>query len=36
MSGAPHLLWDVWGSGGSDVTAVGYLGTIVHYDGMAW
>jgi hypothetical protein len=26
----------VWGSGSSDVFAVGYSGTILHYDGMDW
>ena len=26
----------MWGSGSSDVFAVGKAGTIVHYDGAAW
>jgi hypothetical protein len=29
-------LQDVWGSNGSDVYAVGELGTILHYDGVDW
>src|SRR5262249_55940724 len=29
-------LSDVWGSGASDVYAVGDAGTIVHYDGHSW
>ena len=29
-------LGDVWGSGPSDVFAVGDVGTIVHYDGTGW
>jgi hypothetical protein len=29
-------LYGVWGSSGSDVFAVGELGTILHYDGTAW
>jgi uncharacterized repeat protein (TIGR01451 family) len=30
------MLKGVWGSGGSDVFAVGDVGTILHYDGAAW
>jgi hypothetical protein len=26
----------IWGSSGSDVFAVGYGGTIMHYDGKSW
>jgi hypothetical protein len=26
----------IWGSSGSDVFAVGYYGTILHYDGASW
>ncbi|MFH2010612.1 MAG: glucosyltransferase-I, partial [bacterium] len=29
-------LWDVWGSSDSDIFAVGELGLILHYDGVAW
>jgi hypothetical protein len=29
-------LHGVWGSSGSDVFAVGWDGTIVHYDGSSW
>ena len=33
MDGATvHGLIDVWGTSGSDMYAVGYLGTILHYD----
>jgi len=31
-----EILNSVWGSSGSDVFAVGYNGTIVHYDGSNW
>jgi hypothetical protein len=29
-------LQGIWGSSGSDVFAVGYYGTILHYDGASW
>jgi hypothetical protein len=35
-SGTTHLLDGVWGSSSSDVFAVGFWGTILHYDGSAW
>jgi hypothetical protein len=35
-SGTTEWLFDVWGSSGSDVFAVGESGTILHYDGLAW
>jgi len=35
-SGTSEKLTDVWGSSGSDVFAVGYNGTILHYDGSSW
>jgi hypothetical protein len=31
-----NTLRDVWGSSGTDVFAVGDVGTIIHYDGFAW
>src|SRR5215813_11752680 len=31
-----NLLFGVWGSGASDVWAVGWSGTILHWDGSAW
>jgi len=31
----PHILYDIWGSSGSDVFAVSG-GTIIHYDGLTW
>ena len=31
-----NLLSTVWGSGASDVWAVGYFGAIVHWNGSAW
>lgn len=31
-----HALVDVWGSGPSDVWAVGSGGTVLHFDGSAW
>jgi hypothetical protein len=31
-----NSLYGVWGSSGSDVFAVGYGGTILHYDGATW
>ena len=31
-----HKLGGVWGSGASDVFAVGHGGTILHYDGSSW
>jgi len=30
------VLRDVWGSGPNDVFAVGFDGTIVHYNGQSW
>lgn len=36
VASAPAALQSVWGSSGSDVYAVGRLGTILHYDGRAW
>lgn len=35
-SGTTAVLLDVWGSGPSDVFAVGLSGTILHYDGLSW
>jgi len=35
-SGTPNQLYGVWGSGASDVWAVGYGGIILHWDGSAW
>ena len=35
-SGTTHGFESVWGSSGSDVFAVGGIGTILHYDGKAW
>ena len=32
-SGTTNLLRDVWGSSATDVFAVGWGGTILHYDG---
>jgi photosystem II stability/assembly factor-like uncharacterized protein len=29
-------LYDIWGSSGNNIWAVGYDGTIVHYDGTSW
>jgi hypothetical protein len=34
--GNAHRLFDVWGSGPTDVYAVGWAGEILHYDGGAW
>ena len=31
-----NTLRDVWGSSGTDVFAVGDVGTIIHYDGDLW
>ncbi len=31
-----NTLQDVWANSGSDVFAVGFAGTILHYDGSAW
>ena len=31
-----NTLYAVWGSSGADVFAVGYVGTIIHYDGSSW
>jgi hypothetical protein len=35
-SGTKDFLYGVWGSSSSDVFAVGFKGTILHYDGKAW
>lgn len=35
-TGVTDHLWDVWGTSGSDVIAVGYGGRIIHYDGTQW
>ena len=35
-SGTTNALYGVWGSSGSDVFAVGQLGTILHCNGSAW
>jgi len=35
-SGTTQTLYGIWGSSGSDVFAVGYGGTILHYDGSVW
>jgi hypothetical protein len=35
-SGTTKHLFGVWGSSGGDVFAVGWEGTILHYDGTAW
>jgi hypothetical protein len=40
-SGTTNNLWGIWGSGASDVWAVGnsdvaFVGTILHWDGSAW
>ena len=35
-SGTNELLSGVWGTSSSDVFAVGYWGTILHYDGSQW
>jgi uncharacterized repeat protein (TIGR01451 family) len=35
-SGTGKYLFDVWGSSGSDIFAVGDAGTILHYDGLGW
>jgi hypothetical protein len=32
----PTTLFKVWGTGASDVYAVGETGTVLHYDGMHW
>jgi len=34
--GAQDFLFGVWGSSSSDVFAVGYYGTVLHYNGSAW
>ncbi len=31
-----NKLYGVWGSSATDVFAVGYVGTILHYNGSAW
>ena len=35
-SGTTNELGDVWGSSSSDVFAVGYNGTLLHYNGSVW
>jgi hypothetical protein len=35
-SGTTEDLYGVWGSSASDVFAVGWNGTILHYDGSTW
>jgi hypothetical protein len=35
-SGTSYYLYGVWGSSDNDVYAVGWKGTILHYDGSAW
>lgn len=29
-------IWSLWGSSATDIFAVGYYGTILHYDGTNW
>ena len=36
MSGAPLSVFGVWGSSGTNVFAVGYAGTVLHYTGTSW
>jgi photosystem II stability/assembly factor-like uncharacterized protein len=36
ISGIKWGLYDIWGSAFDDIFAVGYDGTIVHYNGTAW
>jgi hypothetical protein len=35
-SGTTATLYGVWGSTGTDVFAVGTVGSILHYDGSIW
>jgi hypothetical protein len=35
-SGTTNTLYGIWGSSSMDVFAVGYGGTILHYDGVKW
>lgn len=35
-SGTTAYLYDLWGSSGDDVYAVGTNGTIIHYNGSTW
>ncbi len=35
-SGTTKRLADIWGTSGSDIFAVGWTGTILHYNGSAW
>ncbi len=35
-SGSPEALYGIWGSGPSDVYAVGFSGTMLHFDGQQW
>jgi len=36
LTGLRWGLYDIWGSAGDDIFAVGYNGTILHFDGAAW
>ena len=36
ISGIDWGLYDIWGSSESNIYAVGYNGTVVHYDGSSW
>jgi hypothetical protein len=35
-AGTSAWLWGVWGSGPTDVYAVGLGGSFLHYDGISW
>ncbi len=35
-SGTTQDLWSAWGTSASDVWAVGWNGTILHYNGTSW
>ena len=35
-SASANVLYGIWGSSGSNVFAVGWAGSIVHYDGSSW
>ncbi len=35
MHVSPHI-YGIWGNSGTNIFAVAWLGTILHYDGMAW